>query len=125
MEVLSCLNMATRSSSEEGLASSASKRMYGGGRRISSMVMGGDFLSMSLSDIDDLLPDLSDDGISDLFLFLRSKTQAAKRASAAPVKMQPVAMPTVCPRESPDLSLGHGKVECASLWECRVVVMVG
>jgi hypothetical protein len=25
------------------------------------MIMGGDFLSMSLSDMDDLLPDLSDD----------------------------------------------------------------
>jgi hypothetical protein len=58
MEVLSCVNMATNSSSEEGLASSVSNLMYGGGRSIFSMTMGGDFLSMSFSDIDDLLPDL-------------------------------------------------------------------
>jgi len=101
--------MATSSSSEEGLARSVSNLMYGGGRSIFSMIMGGDFLSMSFSDIDDLLPDLSDDEISDL-LFLRMNVQAARAARAAPKKMQPIAMPTVSPRESPDLLFDEGEV---------------
>lgn len=117
--------MATISSSEEGGASSVSNRMYGGGRWISSMIIGGDFLSMSLSDIDDLLPDLSDDGMSDLFLFLRTKTQAKRKASAAPTKRQPIAMPTVWPRESPDLSFDEDEVVCAMLEDVGVATMVG
>lgn len=53
--------MTISSSSEEGLTSSVSNLKYGGGRSTCSMIMEGDFLSMSLSDMDDLLPDLSDD----------------------------------------------------------------
>lgn len=121
---MSCVNMATRSSSEEGLASSVSNLMYGGGCSICSMIIGGNFLSMSLSDIDDLLPDLSDDDISDL-PFLRTKTQATRAARAAPTKMQPIAMPTVWPRESRDLSFDESKGVCTTLGEGGVAVMVG
>ena len=103
------MNVATSSSSEEGLASSVSNLMYGGGRSIFSMMMGGDFLSMSFSDIDDLLPNLSDDEISDL-LFLRMNMQAARAARAAPKKMHPIAMPIVWARESPDLYFDEGEV---------------
>jgi len=94
MEMLSCVNMATSSLSEEGLASRVSNLIYGDDRSICSMTIGGDFPSISLSDIDDLLPDLSDDGTSDLF-FLRIKTQATRTANAAPKKTQPIAMPLV------------------------------
>jgi hypothetical protein len=124
MEVLSCVNMATNSSSEEGLASSVSNLMYGGGRSIFSMTMGGDFLSMSFSDIDDLLPDLWDDGTPDLF-FLQMKTQAARMASAAPRKRQPIAMPTVSPRESPGLSFDEGEFVWKRLGDVCVAAMVG
>ena len=87
------------------------------GRSIYSMMIGGDFLSMSLSDIDDLLPDLSDDNDDDDddddetfdLLFLRTKTQAARTVNAAPTKMQPIAMPMVWPRVSPDLSFDKGE----------------
>jgi len=102
--------MTTGSSSEEGLTSSASNLMYGSDRSICSMVIGGDFPSMSLSDIDDLLPDLSDDDETSDLLFVRTKMHAARTASAAPTKMQPIAMPMVWPRGSPDLTLDEGEV---------------
>lgn len=116
--------MATSSSSEEGLASSVSNLAYGDVRSTFSMMIGGDFPSISFSDIDDLLPDLADDGIPNL-LFLRTKTQAARAASAAPTKMQPIAMPMICPRESPELSLDEGEVVCAILEDVRGATIVG
>jgi hypothetical protein len=89
-----------------------------------SIITSGDLLSMSLSDIDDLLPDLSDDGTPDL-LFLQTKIQAPRTASAAPTKMQPIAMPIVWPRESPDLSFDEGDVVCTKLGDVGVAAIVG
>jgi hypothetical protein len=122
--VLSCVNIATRSSSEVGAASRVSNLMYGGGRSMCSIITSGDLLSMSLSDIDDLLPDLSDDGTPDL-LFLQTKIQAPRTASATPTKMQPIAMPIVWPRESPDLSFDEGDVVCTKLGDVGVAAIVG
>lgn len=107
--------MATSSSSEEDLLRSVSNLMYGCSRSICSMTIGGDFPSMSLSDIDDLLPDLSDDDETSDLLFLRTKMQAARMASAAPRKMQLIAMPMVWPRGSPDLTFDEGEVVCTLL----------
>ena len=89
-----------------------------------SMMIGGDFPSMSFSAIDDLLPDLSDDEIPDV-LFLRAKTQDASAASAAPIKMQPIAMPIIWPRESPDLTFDEGGIVCTKLGDVGVAAMVG
>ena len=99
--------------------------MNGGGRSICSMTIGGDLLSMSLSDIDDLLPNLSDDDETFDLLFLRTKTQAERTASAAPTKMQPIAMPIVWARESPDLTFDEGEVVCTPPSHSGVAVMVG
>ena len=88
-----------------------------------SMMMGGEFPSMSFSDIDDLLPDLSDGKFPDLLL-LRFKKQAARAANAAPTKMQPIAMPTVWPRESPELSADEGEVVCTWLDDISGASMV-
>ena len=116
--------MAISSSSEEGLTSSVSTLMYAGGRSKCSIVIGGDFLSMSSSDMDDLLPDLSDDWRSDLF-FLRIKTHAVRTASAAPKKMHPIAMPIVWPRESADSSFNGGKAVGTKVGDARETSVVG
>jgi hypothetical protein len=51
--------------------------------------------------------------------------QAAMAARTAPRKMQPIAIPTFWPRESPGLSFDEGKAVCTRMVDVGIVAMVG